>query len=112
MEGPYPLQVTEINRRADDLRPGIYALGSYEQGVFRVKRIGRFSANMSGNLYRWLGLYSRFRFKIVPDTRAAFIEECSLWHECGGEEGLLDNPAHPSSGPGQLLACPVCGLPV
>lgn len=109
MQGPYPLHVPEINRRADNLRPGVYTLGVYEGDAFRVKRVGRFSANMTGNLYRWLGLYSHFQYKLLPDSRAAFSEECRLWHASGGDEGALDSAAHPQSALGQQLECPVCG---
>ncbi len=109
MNGPFPLNVLEINRRADDLRPGVYTVGSYEGGVFRVKCVGRFSANMSGTLYRWLGLHTHFQYKLLPSSRAAFAEECRLWHAYGGEEHLPDSAPHPQGPHGQQLECPVCG---
>lgn len=108
MEGPFPLDVANIDKNVTRTEPGNYALGYLDEKVFRVKYVGRSDDDLNDRLKDHVGNYKHFKYSYATSPKAAFEKECRNFHDFG-EVKKLDNDIHPDRPDGAAWKCPVCG---
>jgi hypothetical protein len=101
---PHRLEASVLRARAPQA-PGVFVLG-YDRAI--GSRVGRSDGDLRDSLCAFLGHYYFFHFEVVLSPRDRFYKECELFHDLGGDRGLLDNPEHPSPPLKGDLACPFC----
>jgi hypothetical protein len=104
-EGPPHRLEASVLRARVPRSPGVFVLG-YERAI--GSRVGRADGDLLDSLSAFLGHYSFFHFEVVLSPRDRFYKECELFHDLGGDRGLLDNPDHPKPPHRGDLACPFC----
>ncbi len=105
MYGPLPLTPQAIEAYVDANSIGVYILAD---GSNQARYVGRSDENLRQRLKGWAGRYSSFYFEYARLPMEAFLRECELFHKYGGDEGALDNRAHPACPKGCGQACPRC----
>lgn len=106
MEGPYPLNENEIDKRIKNGKIGNYAYGYVdERGMFIVKYIGRSDTCLNTGIRHGINEYNLFKFSYAETVKEAFEKECKNYHDFGGKE-KLDNSIHPARPEGCDYECP------
>ena len=66
MNGPYPLNDTEINKQVTKKSPGNYGLGHInEKNTFIVKYVGRSDTDVNDRLHTWI--FTKHKEKIMKN---------------------------------------------
>jgi hypothetical protein len=101
---PHRLDPSVVSARVPRA-PGVFVLG-YEHSV--GSRVGRADQDLQSALSGFVSHYAYFHFEIIAGPRDRFEKECELFHDLGGDRGMLDNAEHPVPPPRTGLDCPVC----
>ena len=109
--GPLHLSRKAVEDAVPDGVPGSFALGHarpHESAAF-ISFVGRSDASLRETLLRHVGShYTAFYWLPAASAEEAWLQQCALWHEMGGPDGLLHSGGHPMP-PGNLR-CPRCGF--
>lgn len=98
--GPYSYVPNDIPKF-----PGVYLLGS--GGAWRY--VGRSDHDLSARIPDHAGeAYDSVAFTCTASAKGAYELERKLWHEQGGDRGLLRNLLHPAKPFGANWPCQVC----
>lgn len=91
-------------------RPGVYALGDVEDGLFQVKYIGRSDRCVMTRLltHNYLYAFSYFFVQYAKTPEEAFRLESRWWHTCWDTEIPLRNKIHPDAPANSGALCPYC----
>lgn len=109
MEGPYPLNEEEIDKRIMKNKIGNYAYGHLDKDdIFIVEYIGRSDTCLNTRIRHGIGEYEMFKFSYAESVKEAFEKECNNYHDFGGKE-KLNNAIHPARPEGSDIGCPVEG---
>ena len=107
LRGPFALTDSEVDRQVTHTSAGAYALNrSGPTGTFYVHYVGRSDVNVNARLKAHVDKYVRFMFEYCSSPKAAFEEECRLYHDFTP----TDNLAHPARPAGSGWKCPKCAL--
>ena len=107
LRGPFALTATEVDRQVTSTSAGAYALDrSGRSGKFYVYYVGRSDVDINARLKAHVGNYTRFMFEYRSSPKAAFEQECRLYHDFKPS----DNQAHPARPAGSSWKCPRCSL--
>lgn len=107
MEGPYPLNEEEINKRIKKDKIGNYAYGHMDESdSFIVEYIGRSDTCLNTRIRHGINKYDMFKFSYAESVKEAFEKECINYHDFGGNE-KLSNTIHPARPEGYDYDCPV-----
>ena len=95
--GSYTLTKIKIDEIVTSICAGVYVLGhSLANGTFIVQYVGRSDTDVNSRLKQWVGGdYTQFKLGYFSSPKTAFEKECTVYHDFGGQEGLLDNSIHP-----------------
>lgn len=112
--GPYPLTRENVSAVAK-ARPGAYMLTrGRTASAWPVQYVGRSDSSLLNRLMSHAddGVYAEFRCSHASSDTEAFQLECQMYHDYGGDRGILDNEIHPDR-PNGLAAllyskCPGC----
>ena len=115
MQGPFPLLRSVILPAVANAPCGNYRLSKSDLGeTFVVDYVGRSDTQLAERIADHINEneYKTFVFcaKLTPGS--AYRQECSDFHDFGGDIGLLENDpvlGHPHAPEGESLQCPVCG---
>jgi predicted RNA-binding Zn-ribbon protein involved in translation (DUF1610 family) len=107
LRGSFELSEGTINEEVGYGSPGVYVLGSKKGKVFTVKSVGRSDNDLNARLKELVDKYERFKFEYFDTPEKAFMKECELYHEFGGEKGKL-GVNHPERPQGATWLCPRC----
>ncbi len=106
-DGPYHLSARALDNVVTRNCPGTFALGECTDDGFQVSYVGRSDTDVNARLQRHVGKYRHFSFDYTADSRAAFDDECALYHD--------HNPGHNTEHPAPPAAsgwpCPRCQNP-
>ncbi|KKS19067.1 MAG: hypothetical protein UU76_C0007G0029 [Parcubacteria group bacterium GW2011_GWC1_41_7] len=109
--GPYALDVETIHAVVLKKTPGIFVLGRKSEKNFIPAYIGRSDLDIGMRLQQYTkSNFDVFMFDYVPTSKSAFFSECTLYHTLGGEEGKLENTAHPHPPVFSKWQCPLCSI--
>ena len=87
---PMPLEevtiLTEVDKSKDWSSASVFVLGGIRKGVdsklrFQISRVSHVDGDLGGELRKYIGKYSGFRFKFFRSTRNAYDKECQIYHE-------------------------------
>jgi hypothetical protein len=101
---PHRLDPSVVSARVPRA-PGVFVLG-YEHTI--GSRVGRTDQDLRSALSGFVNHYAFFHFEVIAGYRDRFEKECELFHDLGGDRGMLDNAEHPVPPPRTGLDCPVC----
>lgn len=101
LSGPHPLTVASVTSQVTRVSPGSYVLSN--DGTARYA--GRSDIDLRSRLLDHVGKYARFWFEYAPSAKAAFEQECYLYHNLHP----TDNAVHPAAPAGSYWHCAVCG---
>ncbi len=107
LHGPYVLTEENIDKVVTKKSAGAYALGRFENNIFRVAYIGRSDTDINDSLKKHVGDYSDFKFDYFLQPKLAFEKERDLYHDFGAAS--LDSGVHPTRAKGAAWKCPRCG---
>lgn len=107
LRGPFALIDREVDRQVTRTSAGAYALNrGGSSGTFYVHYVGRSDVDINGRLKAHVGNYRRFMFEYCPSPKAAFEQECGLYHDFTPSDNLV----HPARPAGSTWRCPRCSL--
>lgn len=109
MEGPYNLNLEEVDQAIKKGAIGNYALGFVDSmdGRFVILLIGRSDQDLNGELKAFLGKgYKKFKYCYAANTQEAFIKECYDYHDFSP----IYNTTHPQRPEGSNDRCPKCDI--
>ena len=107
LEGPYLLTAIGVANAVARTSAGVFVLGYTDlYGQFRTLYVGRSDTDIGNGLRRHLGGYKEFKFEYFVSPKAAFEEQCHLYHDLG--ETALDNKVHPARPANVRWTCPRC----
>ena len=105
--GPYRLDFDTIDAAIRRSSAGVFALGyTNNEGKFCINHIGRADTDMKGKLRNCIGQATLFKFGYLPNSRAAFLKECELFHDLAPP----GNRVHPGRPQGTSWECPRCRI--
>jgi len=107
MNGPFNLDVDQIDKQITKISPGNYALGRIDgEGTFRVRYVGRADSNLNQRLKSWVNKTNspKFKYSYASSPKSAFEEECRNYHDFEPPE----NDIHPDTPSGINRPCPIC----
>lgn len=104
-DGPYHLTPRALDNIVTRNGPGTFVLGESTDDGFHVDFVGSADTDVNARLQKHIGKYRHFRFDYLPSGKAAFMQECELYHEYTPQ----DNKAHPEPPAGSFWTCPHCG---
>lgn len=111
MHGPFPFHKEVIERCIDCDKPGNYALGYEELGVFYVRKVGRGDENLREALYEIWDIighrYELFFFRYADSSKDAFDYHCRQYHHYLAKD--LDEQTPPEPPVNSTRTCPICG---
>lgn len=104
--GPHQLDFESVEAKVPRIKPGVYALGYMDhRNNFYLAKIGRFDADMQSGLKELIGTSAYFKYLTTDTSRAAFENECRLYHEFN-----LENAFHPVRSENKGWTCPYCRI--
>lgn len=103
-EGPYHLSTQALDSIVTRNCPGTFVLGEDTANGFQVAYVGRSDTDVNARLHGHVGKYRHFRFDYTADAKAAFEEECELYHDYRPGH----NPEHPTPPAGSGWVCQRC----
>jgi hypothetical protein len=107
--GSHELTDKAIDAAVLGVGPGAYALGRLSGNTFYVDYVGRSDGDLNARLKQWAGSkYTHFKYAFYPTAKAAFDNDCHLFHDFGGT-AKLDHVVHPARPQGTSHSCPVSG---
>lgn len=105
MNGPYELSFDSLERVLPKAKQGIFTLGYVDhEGRFRVQSVGRDDYDLRARLCELIGSSAMFKFAVMRDARAAFEQECELFHDLRPPSSII----HPGRPVGTDWQCPRC----
>lgn len=107
LHGPYVLDEANLLALLRQHKPGTFALGRYTATGFQVMHAGRSDTDLDLGLRPWIGRWPHFKFRYFESARAAFDQECELYHEFLAP--ALQPDGHPARAAGTDWTCPRCG---
>lgn len=104
---PFSLTRDGVSKAVTLTSPGAYALGYLgADNVFQIAYVGRSDDNVASRLMDHVSTpHAQFCFTYLGSSQAAFLKECSLYHDFNPPE----NTIHPAKPKGSNLTCPNCG---
>jgi excinuclease UvrABC nuclease subunit len=107
MKGPFPMTVAFIQQKVP-AEPGTYVLGTASNHALYVSR----ADNLRVRLQTHFGVrgpntvdVDQFWFQTAPNEWAAYLVECTWFHQFSPTH----NATHPTRPPVSLVGCPICG---
>jgi hypothetical protein len=102
--GPHRLDFDEIEAHVPRVTPGVFVTGHLNyQDKFLMKAIGRSDCDLRTGLRELIGSGGHFLYCVTPTSKAAFEEECRLFHEL-----RPNTPIHPVRSENKNWTCPYC----
>jgi hypothetical protein len=105
--GPYPLRQDTVKELVIFACPGTYVLGDTDADGFHPRCVGRSDQDVAVRIREFVGFYSEFKFAYFDTARAAFENECRLYHQFAES---LDSALHPSRRAYSSWRCPHCSI--
>jgi len=112
IQGPHRLTPQKVAEVVTRTSAGNFALGGVHENGFCVLYVGRSDDDVAKELCSRANQYphyAAFVFSYAPSSRAAFDEECEVFHDFGGTE-RLDNVGHPQRPAHTEWLCPRCNF--
>jgi hypothetical protein len=105
--GPYRLDFDTIDAAITRSSAGVFALGhTSSDGKFYVNHVGRADTDVKGKVRNFIGSAALFKFRYLPNSKAAFERECELFHDLAPP----GNRVHPGRAQGTSWECPRCRI--
>lgn len=102
--GPVRLGYDEIETLLPRVSPGVFVLGNLDfQNRFSLNTIGRDDVDLKAGLRSMIGSAGYFMYSVQPTGKAAFDEECRLFHEL-----RPSRISHPVRSENKDWTCPHC----
>jgi hypothetical protein len=85
---------------------GVFILDDTFKSDFQIRYVGRSDTNVNNQLHVYVGAYCRFKYEYYSSSKAAFEEQCNLYHDFEP----ANNITHPACSTGSEWKCPRCAL--
>lgn len=107
LQGPFKFDRQGVSQALTARLPGVYAFGHTDaEGTFIIEKVGRSDDDVRRPLETSVECYSQFAFQVCASPKAAFENECRLFHNCLDVRSYV----HPVGPEGSYWKCPECRI--